>query len=65
MGHVRRGADFGRLRAVDVEGVGQPKIAELRGRPADLVFGHPGSILVWGSRTMDVQRCVKLYDFYN
>ena len=59
VGHVRRGADPGRLRAMDVKGVGQPKVAELRGRSADLVLGHPGGIFLGGPRALDVQGWVK------
>ena len=59
MGHVRRGADPGRLRAVDVQGLGQPQAAELRRRSADMVLGHPGGVLLGRPRAMDVQGYVK------
>ena len=59
VGHVRRGADPGRLRAVDVQGLGQPQAAELRRRSADLVLGHPGGVLLGRPRAMDVQGYVK------
>ena len=59
VGHVRRGADPGRLRAVDVQGLGQPQAAELRGRSADMVLGHTRGVLLRRPRTMDVQGYVK------